>query len=169
MENKNERKAAKDLGFGLFLVLFGIYIIVSSSQMKFLKTFTDGAGFFPMIIGVVLTGLGAVLAFIGFRTGGVAELKEVLNGTFLKAFIADERFLRVIILLAMMVVYVFVLLDLLGFLIASPIYLFATFLYLRACESKGPVPGWVISLIVSVLTTVVVYYAFKLGLGVILP
>ncbi len=28
MENKNERKAAKDLGFGMFLVLFGIYIIV---------------------------------------------------------------------------------------------------------------------------------------------
>lgn len=169
MENKNERKAAKDLGFGVFLVLFGIYIIVSSSQMKFLKTFTDGAGFFPMIIGIVLTGLGAVLAFIGVRTGGAAELKEVLSGTFLKAFVTNERFLRVIILLAMMVVYVFVLLELLGFLIASPIYLFATFLYLQACERKGPIPGWVISLVISVLTTVVVYYSFKLGLGVILP
>lgn len=169
MDGQKKRTAAMDLVFGVVLVLFSIYVIITSTQLKFMKSFTDGAGFFPCIIGCVLLVLGAVLAFIGVKAGGVAELKEVLTGTFLKAFITNDSTIRVVILLGMMVIYMFFLVDWLGFLISTPIYLFANFMYLKACKKMGPIPGWVMAIVISILVPVVVYYAFKLGLGITLP
>lgn len=169
MDGQKKRNAAIDLVFGAALVLFGIYVIISSLQMKFLKSFIDGAGFFPLIIGAVLVMLGAVLAVIGFRAGGITELKEVAGGSFLKAWFRDDRTLRVLILLAMMAVYIFLMIDLIGFLYATPVYLFATFMYLKACKKHGPVPAWVTAAVISAVATLVIYYAFRFGLGVTLP
>ena len=169
MNEQKKRSAAIDMVFGILLVFFSIYIIFSSLHMKFLKSFIDGAGFFPLIIGVVLVLLGAVLTFIGIKAGGVAELKEVLSTRFLKAFIKDDGTLRVLILVAMMAVYIFLLLELIGFLYATPIYLFVTFMYLKACKKLGPIPGWMMAAIISVATSMIVYHAFRLGLGVTLP
>ena len=168
-QKQKKRTAAMDMVFGVLLVLFSIYVIITSTQLKFMKSFTDGAGFFPCIIGCVLLVLGAVLAFIGVKAGGVAELKEVLTGSFLKAFVTNDSTIRVVILLAMMFVYMFFLIDWLGFRISSAVYLFANFMYLKACKKVGPIPGWVIALIVSVVAPLVFYYAFKLGLGITLP
>lgn len=169
MEEQKKRSAAKDLVFGCLLVLFSIYIIISSLQMKYLKTFIDGAGFFPLIIGCVLLTLGAVLAFIGIKAFGIQELKEVLHLSFIKEFFTNHRVMRVLILLAMMIIYMYILLGSIPFIWATSIYLFATFLYLGAFQKFWRLPGWVMAAIVSVATSSVVFYAFKLGLGVTLP
>ena len=55
MEEKKNRNAAKDLFCGLLLVLFGIYVIIASLNMKVYNTFIDAPGFFPTIIGAVLS------------------------------------------------------------------------------------------------------------------
>lgn len=169
--NKKPKNAAKDLVFGLALMAFAIYIMVASLGMKFKDTFFDGAGFFPMIIGCVLLVLAIVLVFIGLKSGGVSELKEVLSGEFIVSFFKEDSTYRVLILIGMMVVYIFILMDLLHvpFVWASSIYLFANFMYLRACKKMGPIPGWVMALIISLATSFIAYYAFKLGLGVTLP
>ena len=169
MDDRKKKNAAMDTVFGALLVLFSIYIIISSLNMKFFKSFIDGAGFFPMIIGCVLLGLGAVLTFIGINAGGFAELKEVMTGSFLMAFIKNENTVRVLILISFMLIYIFVLLGNIPFVWATTIYLFSTFIYLKAYKKTWIIPGWLMSLITAMMTSFIVFYAFKLGLGLTLP
>ncbi|MBQ3270236.1 MAG: tripartite tricarboxylate transporter TctB family protein [Clostridia bacterium] len=163
MEEKKSRNAAKDLFCGVLLVLFGIYIIIDSLGMKVYNTFIDAPGFFPTIIGAVIVLLGAVLAFIGIKLGGVLELKEVCNGAFLKQFFTSDSTVRVVILVAMMAIYIYVLLGRVHFIIATSVYLIANFLYLKATKQ------WWLGIIIAVAMSVIVYYAFKLGFGISMP
>ena len=163
MEEKKNRNAAKDLFCGLLLVLFGIYVIIASLNMKVYNTFIDAPGFFPTIVGAVMAILGGVLAFIGFKLGGARELKEVCTGGFLKQFITSDSTIRVIILVAMMFVYIYILLGRVHFIIATSIYLIANFLYLKATKQ------WWLGIIIAVAMSVIVYYAFKLGFGITMP
>ena len=163
MPEKKGRNAAKDFASGLVLVIFGIFIVVDALGIKVYNTFLDAPGFFPVIVGGVIIVLGALLAFIGFKLGGLRELKEVLNGPFLKKFITDEGTVRVLILIAMMVVYIWGLLGRMHFIIATSIYLIANFLYLKATKQ------WWLSIIIAVAMSAAVYYAFKLGFGITMP
>ena len=163
MQEQQGRNAAKDLATGVILTLFGIYVIIASLNMKVYNTFIDAPGFFPLIIGVVIAALGALLAFIGLKAGGVAELKEVCTGTFMKAFFTDDRTVRVLVLFGMMVIYIFVLIGRLHFILSSTIYLVATFLYLKACKH------WWMSIIIAVIASAAAYYAFRFGFGITMP
>ncbi len=163
MEEKKSRNAAKDLFCGILLVLFGAYIIIDSLGMKVYNTFIDAPGFFPTIIGAVIVLLGAVLAFIGIKLGGARELKEVCNGAFLKQFFTSDSTVRVVILVAMMAIYIYVLLGRVHFIIATSVYLIANFLYLKATKQ------WWMGIIIAVAMSVIVYYAFKLGFGISMP
>lgn len=163
MQKKKERNAAKDFVSGLLIVLFGIFLIIDSMQMKVFNTFLDAPGFFPIIVGVVLIVLGAVLSFIGLKLGGVQELKEVLTGTFLKQFITNEGTVRVLILIAMMVIYIWGLLGRMHFILSTSIYLTANFLYLKATKH------WWVSIIIAVVTSAIVFYAFDIGFGITMP
>ena len=160
MQEQKQRNAAKDFVSGILLVLFGVYIVVDALGLKVYNTFIDAPGFFPTIVGAVIAVLGAILSFIGFKTGGAKELKEVCNGKFLKEFITSDGTVRVVILIAMMVVYIWVLLGRIHFIIATSIYLIANFLYLKATKQ------WWLSIIIAVATSAIVYYAFKLGFGI---
>lgn len=163
MEEKKNRNAAKDLFCGILLVLFGVYIIVTSLGMKVYNTFIDAPGFFPTIVGGVIILLGGLLAFTGAKLGGFRELKEVCSAAFLKAFFTDDATIRVVILVAMMAVYIYILLGRVHFIIATSVYLIANFLYLRATKQ------WWMSILIAVAMSTIVYYAFKLGFGITMP
>lgn len=163
MEGQKKRNAVRDLVSGIFLVLFGVYVIIESKGMRVYNSFIDAPGFFPMIIGIVLAGLGAVLAYIGFRTGGAKELREVCSVSFIKRFFTEDSTIRVLVLLAMMAVYIYVLVGRIHFILASTIYLTANFLYLKALKQ------WWLAVIIAVVSSCVAYYAFRLGFGIILP
>jgi hypothetical protein len=163
MEEKKNRNAAKDLFCGILLVLFGVYIVVTSLGMKVYNTFIDAPGFFPTIVGGVIILLGGLLAFTGAKLGGLREMKEICNGAFLKAFFTGDSTVRVVILVAMMAVYIYILLGRMHFIIATSIYLIANFLYLRATKH------WWLSIIIAVAMSTIVYYAFKLGFGITMP
>ena len=163
MKEKKERNAAKDFVSGILLVLFGIFIVVDALNMKIYNTFLDAPGFFPAIVGGVIILLGALLAFIGFKLGGMTELKEIMNGQSMKEFATSDGTVRVLILIAMMVIYIWVLLGRVHFIIATSIYLIANFLYLKAMEQ------WWISIIIAIAMSAIVYYAFKLGFGITMP
>ena len=162
MEEK-KRSAAKDFVFGVLLTAFGIYVIIDSLCMKIYNTFIDAPGFFPLIIGAVLVVLGVILAVLGFRAGGIAELKEVCNAKFLLDFIKNDRTVRVLILLGMMVIYVYVLIGWIPFVAATSIYLTANFLYLKACKH------WWTAIIIAVVASFAVYYAFRFGFKITMP
>ena len=160
MQEQKPRNAAKDFASGLLLVLIGIFIVVDALHLKIYNTFIDAPGFFPTIVGSVIAVLGGILAFIGFKLGGPKQLKEVLTGTFLKQFATSESTLRVVILIAMMVIYIWVLLGRVHFIIATSVYLIANFLYLKANKH------WWLSVIIAVAVSTIVYYAFKIGFGI---
>ena len=162
MEQK-KHKAAKDMVAGFLLVILGIYIAVQAVNMRIYNTFFDGPGFFPLIVGIVIAVLGVVLAFIGIRLGGVKELKEVCNATFVKKFITGDETVRVLVLIAMMVIYIYVLLGRMHFILSTSIYLVANFLYLKANRH------WWVSVIIAVAASAIVYYAFKMGFGITMP
>lgn len=163
MQEKKDRSAAKDFVSGIALVLFGIFIFVDALNMKVYNTFLDAPGFFPAIVGVVIAVLGAIVAFIGFRLGAVAQLKEIFKGESLKTFITHEETIRVLILIVMMVVYIWGFLGRMHFIIATSIYLIANFLYLKATKY------WWLSIIIAVAMSAAVYYAFKFGFNITMP
>lgn len=160
MQEQKKRNAAKDLFSGVLLVLFGIYIVVEALNLKVYNTFIDAPGFFPAIVGSVIAILGGVLAFIALKLGGLREIGEVLTGRAIKEFLTSDATLRVVILIAMMVIYIWGLLGRVHFIIATSVYLIANFLYLKATER------WWVSVIIAVATSVIVYYAFKWGFGI---
>ena len=162
MEEK-KRGAAKDLVVGIVLAAFGVYVMAESLSMKIYNSFIDAPGFFPLIIGAVLTVLGAILAVTGVKAGGGRELKEILNLKFLKRFIKNASTLRVLILLGMMAIYVYVLLGRIPFVAATSIYLAANFFYLRACKH------WWSAIIIAVVASFAVYFAFRYGFSIMLP
>ena len=162
MEEK-KKSAAKDLVVGTLLVAFGIYVVIDSLCMKVYNTFIDAPGFFPLIIGVVRAVLGAIQAVLGFRAGGVKELKEVCTSGYLLNFIRNDRTVRVLILLGMMAVYVYVLIGWLPFVAATSIYLTANFLYLKACKH------WWNAILIAVVASFAVYYAFRFGFKITMP
>ena len=163
MQEKKDRSAAKDFVSGILLVILGLFILFDALNMKIYNTFLDAPGFFPAIVGVVIAVLGAVVAFIGFRLGGLAELKEICNGDSLKKFITGEETVRVLVLVLMMVIYIWVLLGRIHFIIATSIYLITNFLYLKATKQ------WWLSIIIAVAMSAIVYYAFKLGFNITMP
>lgn len=169
MNNKKNREPALDVVFSVLLIIFGIYIVVTSLGLKYFNSFIDGAGFFPCIIGSVLVLLGAVLLYIGVKLGGVAQLKEIINAEGAKSFLKNDATIRVLILIAMMVIYMFVLIGNIHFIIATSIYIFATYMYLGACKKFWVIPGWAMAIIISVVSSTVIYYGMKIFLGVTMP
>ena len=157
------RNAAKDLVCGALIALFGLYVLITSLNMKVYRTFFDGPGFFPAIVGTVMLLLGVILAVIGFKLGGMRQLGEVLNAKFLKEFVTSDSTVRILILIAMMAVYIYVLLGRVHFIIATSVYLIANFLYLKALKQ------WWVGVIVAVAVSFAVYYAFRLGFGITMP
>ena len=163
MQEKKERKEAKDFASGILMMAIGAFIMFDALNMKVYNTFLDAPGFFPAIVGGVILILGAIQTYIALRLGGLKELKEVMNGGSLKALLTDEGTIRVLILIAMMVVYIWGFLGRVHFIIATSIYLTANFLYLKALKH------WWISIVIAVATSVIVYYAFKFGFAITMP
>ena len=162
MNNKKNREPALDVVFSVPLIIFGIYIVLTSLGLKYFNSFIDGAGFFPCIIGSVLILLGAVLLYTGVKLGGVSQLKEIMNAESVKSFVKNDATIRVLILIAMMAIYMFV-------LIGNIHFVFATYMYLGACKKFWVIPGWAVALIISVVSSAAIYYGMKIFLGVTMP
>ena len=169
MDNKKNREPALDVVFGLFLIIFGIYIIITSLGLKYFNSFIDGAGFFPSIIGACLLAFGIVLLYTAIKLGGIAQLKEVLNAEGVKAFVKNDATIRVVILIAMMVIYMFVLIGNIHFIAATSLYIFANYMYLDACKKIWVIPAWAVRAITAVVASTAVYYGMMIFLGITMP
>lgn len=156
------RKAAGDFVIGILLVIGGIYVMIEALNMKVFRNFTDAPGFFPLFLGGILALLGAILALQSLRNGAWPALKVVFSKENLKDFIKNDRTLRAIILIALMVIYVYILIGRMHFAIATMLYLTSTMLYLKATK-------WWKILIISAIATAFVCVAFQYGFRVPLP
>ena len=169
MDNKNKREPALDVVFGLALIIFGIYIVITSLGLKYFTSFIDGAGFFPSIIGSCLILFGIVLLYTAIRLGGIKMLKESLTAEGIKGFFTNDATIRVVILIAMMVIYMFVLIGNVHFILATSLYIFANYMYLDAGKKFWVIPAWAMRAIIAIVASTAVYYGMMIFLGITMP
>lgn len=146
------QKLKKDHAVGGAVTLLGIAAMLLSMQIALKNASNDpGSRVFPMIAGagLIVCGLGI------FITAGKREQK---------VFLGKEGWLRVLLASAVMILYTLGL-KYLGFLISTPLFLFAI-ISLFAQGKKSSLVG---RIIYSLVVTGCVWYVFGKLLAVALP
>ena len=112
------------------------------------------SSFFPKFSVIIIGGLGVVLFIKARMTRSVAEQKTIFRMT-------GEEAVRAAVIFCLMVVYV-VLLDFIGFFIATPLMLGAMLYY---CGLRNPMVLWPI----VVLLPSAIFVIFELVMKLMLP
>ena len=135
----------------LFLLLLSIfYLCYSKAHYKLGTMRMPKEGFMPLLLGIGMVGLSSYLTVQAFLDKGDAQN--------VKFNISWKRFF---VLVAICVLYA-ALLNTLG-------YLIATFLFLLAVFKIAKLEGMKLPLILSLVFSVAFYVVFKIMLGVMLP
>ena len=180
MQGKH-KMAGPDFLAALAFIIFGIVIFTTASQMRVFRTLLVSPGLFPMILGGIFIACGLVMLGISFRHGGLDRARHILSAGYLHQAVVSPRFRRGGIVFLLILAYIALFgnntLALLNFSftvgnVIIPVntsfilitfgYLFATFLYLKA------MPVWVAA-VVSIVTSLVVFYVFNKGFGIPIP
>ncbi|MDD3058989.1 MAG: tripartite tricarboxylate transporter TctB family protein [Sphaerochaeta sp.] len=155
------KTTTSDLIMGILMLAFGIYLIVASLNMKVYSTFLDAPGFFPLILGIIFILFSLVMVIGALRGGSVDEVRKTFRKDSLAAMFLSSQAKRVVILSFFMVVYIYGLIGRVHFAIATVIYLFVTFWYLK---STTLVKNIIISVLSALIISAVFQYAFRIPL-----
>ena len=155
------KTTTSDLVMGILLTIFGIYLIVEALGMKVFNTFLDAPGFFPLLLGIIFIVFGILMLVGSVRGGSVHAAKETYRKENLIAQFFNPQSKRVVILAFFMVVYIYGLIGRIHFTIATVLYLFVTFLYLK---STTLVKNIITSVVAALLISGVFQYVFKIPL-----
>lgn len=161
MDDVNKGSAA-DLIVSILLIIFGTVVIYASLNMRVYKTFLDAPGFFPLLLGIIFVFLGSLMLLLALRRKGIDQIKLLFTRDRMVGFFRHEQFSRVMILIGMMAIYIFGLLGRMHFAIATTLYLFATFWYLKSTSL-------VKNLLISVITAVAISLVFTQLFHIPLP
>jgi hypothetical protein len=132
--DKTNKMAVADLIMGIFLIIFGGLVILSSLNMKIYKTFLDAPGFFPFILGIIFIILGIIMTSSSLRRKGFEQVKQGISNFNLSRLFQNVQFRRVMILIVLMIIYIFILIDRINFTLATALYLFFTLYYLKSAN-----------------------------------
>jgi len=151
------RFKTKDLISGLWFFALGLSLsILSATKLSVLESAGPQEGFFPLIMGVIMAGLGMIVVFRSY-TAEIHATDKVLKKE--RAGYADT--LRLLVYLALIVLYAIVF-ESLGFLVSSALFLA---LVLKIIEKKG----WRITLLVTIVAVSTSYFLFTFLLHIPLP
>lgn len=131
------------------MILLGVYVIITASQFPPGTSGVLGPGFFPVFLGILLVALSFLL---------LLQTRKKSDST---SFILTESTKRVIISSAIILAYL-VGINILGFLIATPIFLFSIMWYFTVRKKATLI-------IVSLAATGILYFVFLKLLSVSLP
>jgi putative tricarboxylic transport membrane protein len=151
------RKEKKDIASGLFLFAFGLFLAIKSLGLSVWSKFGPDEGFFPLAIAIIMMGLSAAVLFKGagslkvLRSGGKTEKDDSIPMDRLRIY--SYGFLML---------FYGLLLEKVGFLITSALFLF---LILKLVERES----WSRTVFVGVISIVTSYVLFVYFLGVPLP
>lgn len=145
----------KERGVGIAIIIIAIIMLILTSLIEIpgLASSGDiGSKFFPSFasIGLLLCGIGIVIT-------GKAEPDA-------EPFFPEGGLKRAVILIGVLLVYV-LLLQYVGFLISSPILLYAMITLLAGDTKIKPIP----KIIFSIVMTVAMYWFFVKLLSILLP
>lgn len=158
----------KNIISAIFFILLSIALFIGSYFLHQSTSDALGPQFFPRIAGIALFILSAIsltqnLVKVKKETPDVGQEKEDFSGKSIKEL--KPSFILTIILL---IAYV-LLLDKIGFVIMTGIYLFCQIMLLMPAgyiRHKGPL---ISTVLIAVITPLVLYYLFKNGFEIFLP
>lgn len=148
------KTTTSDLVMGVILFLFGLYLIIDALGMKIYNSFLDAPGFFPFILGIVFVGFGVTMLVTTLMNDGAKEAQKTFKLDNLAFLFLSNETKRVVVLLAIMVFYIFILIGRINFTAATFIYLFVTFFYLKSTTL-------IKNIIISLLTALIISGIFK--------
>ena len=154
-------KKYEDVLVGIVLDLGAAVLFIASFGIKSMVKMSPGPAFFPRLGAVLLFLLGLGIIKEGIYASKLCqkdgrskeELKETRNG-----------YLRMVLNSLLLLIYI-LLLKPVGFLLATPFYMFIQMWLLAPVNKRKPVLFAAISIVTSVIT----YYAFVYGLNLMLP
>jgi len=156
MSNEQQLKAG-ERAFNMLLLLLSLGVLYEAYQIAGFDL-PNSPGAFPMLLGVIMTA-SMVAILWGQRQHPKPGTQGVLDEA--RQFLHEHFPLAIIIFSAMAIAYLF-LLEFLGFIPATAIFLFVSQVYLRHGRLLT-------SLIITAVATGVIYALFKLLFQVYLP
>lgn len=157
-------ESRKDQLSGLVFLAFSIFMYAASFSIQTSTADALGPQFFPQIVSIVMGVLSVVLIFGSTRK----NLREKATGSAGTARKPLKWNLPLILSMAMLIGYYF-LLDAVGFVLLTIIYLFCQMYLLFPKGSFKEKKLLIISLCTSVLVPIAVYYLFYYGFQIFLP
>lgn len=151
------KKKYWDLASGIFLFAFSIVLFLGAQKVKTLSVSSVGSGTFPSFIAVLLA-----IVSVAIIVGGVKKAREPDEKTEKAA--EKTRLWAVLATFAIMALYA-LLMPKVGFIITTMAYLFAQMYIMAAKEHQKPV----LFGIISIVTSVSVYYMFVKIFNLMLP
>ncbi|WP_374445413.1 tripartite tricarboxylate transporter TctB family protein [Stella sp.] len=140
---------------GLALLVGALALVAYARSLPAMPGQAFGPGFFPTLVGAGLGLTALVLVFRGIAAGRAQRLIEIEPG------LRDPRGLAAVAVVLGGVLFYLLAADWLGFLIVAPLVLLALF------RSQGV--GWLLGVVVAVVATLLVHFAFYKLLRVPLP
>jgi hypothetical protein len=150
-------KDRKDLLSASCLIVLGFYLAFRSAQLSVWSRFGPDEGFFPLVTALVMIGSSLFIIIKSLRLSREQKKEEVLEG--------QERQIGSVFKVSAYVVLIMLygfLLEKVGFLITSALFLF---LMLKYIEKQG----WKMTILVGIASIITSYLLFVYFLGVLLP
>lgn len=154
-------KKCRDLILGIVMLALSAFYLYFAQQIKTRPKLTPSyasARVLPTLLGILLAILSVALIVLSVKKLKTAEAQETSKGS------SREDLISVALTIAVIIAYIFVM-DMTGFILATMLYLFCQMMILAPKEKRNP--G--LFAIVSVIFTVVVFVAFRIGLKQLLP
>lgn len=151
------KKKYWDLASGIFLLVFSVALFIGAQNVKTLSISSVGSGTFPSFIAVLLAIVSIAIIVGGAKKARSPDEKQ-------KPVEGKPRMWAVVATFVIMALYA-ALMPKVGFIIMTAVYLFAQMYIMAAKEHQRPI----VFGIVSVVTSVSVYYLFVLVFNLMLP
>ncbi len=145
-----------ELGFALLLCVFSLWLLTQAYSISGFSSLSS-AGFFPMAGALAMSGASLVILAGVLRKQSVGSARQVyLHRLF------SEILPPVVVIFSAIVIAYMLLLEPLGFLISSFLFLLASMLYLDRSKLLH-------ALIISALSLAAIYGVFEYVFSVLLP
>jgi putative tricarboxylic transport membrane protein len=163
MKESNMPRA--DFIASMILIVVGVATVWNSLEMPRYEdqggSFLDSPGIVPAILGVLLVALSLVVFIRSIVKGGY---KLGWNRESLTAVLKDTKTVRMLVTIAFGVVYGLVLMRYLHFIASTLIFVFVFIVVFEYDVRKSLAAQWkvpVFASVISVVTTIAVYFAFQ--------
>jgi large-conductance mechanosensitive channel len=150
-------KNRKDFLSGFFLLLLGFYVAFRSMQLSIWSRFGPDEGFFPLFTAVIIIGTSLVIIIKSLNLTQGRKKEETLE--------KREKEIGSVFKVSLYIVVIMLyglLLEKVGFLITSALFLF---IMLKYVEKQS----WKMTTFVGVTSIITSYLLFVYFLGVLLP